>query len=65
MGKFLEIYNLSRLNHDERENLNRSSLVVKNPPANSGYYEFDSCSGKILHAEGQLSLWATTMKPVL
>ena len=37
MGKFLEIYYLSRLNHDERKNLNRSSPVVKNPPANLGY----------------------------
>ena len=38
MGKFLEIYNLSRLNHEDRENLNRpitskeNQSVIKNLP---------------------------------
>lgn len=40
MDKFLEIHKLPRLNHDERENLNRLMMskeiesVVKNLPAN-------------------------------
>ena len=45
---------------------------VKNPPANAGdkWHRFDPCSGKIPHAEEQLSLHATTtearsLEPVL
>ena len=40
MGKFLEIYNLPRLNHEELENLNRPiksgkiETTIKNLPKN-------------------------------
>ena len=40
MDKFLERYNLPRLNHEETENMNRPitsneiETVIKNPPAN-------------------------------
>ena len=36
----------------------------ENPLANPRGHGFDSWSGKIPHAEGQLSLWATTTEPV-
>ena len=36
----------------------------KVPPANAGNHGFDPWSGKIPHATEQLSLWATTSKPV-
>ena len=38
--------------------------VVKNLPANAGGHRFDLWSGKIPHAEEQLSLHATTTEPV-
>jgi len=52
MGKFLEIYNLSRLNYDERENLNRSSPVVKNLPANLGYMSSIPALGRFYMQRG-------------
>ena len=39
--------------------------VVKNPPANAGDTGSILGVGKIPHAEGQLSLCATTTEPVL
>ena len=56
MGKFLEIYYLSRLNHDERKNLNRSSPVVKNPPANLGYMSSIPALGRFYVQRGS---WAS------
>ena len=38
--------------------------MVKNSPANPGGHGFDPWSGKISHASEQLSLYASTMKPV-
>ena len=39
--------------------------VVKNPPANAGEgHRFDSLSGTIPHALGQLSQHTTTTEPV-
>ena len=51
MDKFLEKYNLSRLNHDEVENLNRLTAskeiesVIKNFPTNKSPGP-DGCTGK-------------------
>ena len=44
----------------------RTSLVVldENPLANPRGHGFNSWSGKIPHAEGQLSLWAPTTEPI-
>ena len=39
--------------------------MVKNPPANAGDMGSILGSGKIPHAEGQLSLCTTTTEPVL
>ena len=39
--------------------------MVKNPPANAGDTGSILGVGKIPHAEGQLSLCATTTEPVL
>ena len=38
--------------------------VVKNPPWNVGYHQLDPWPGKITHAMGLLSPWATTTEPM-